>query len=47
MDRGLMDEPDCNPEICPRAKGHFDRINDAVFDELRQIEEKKGIARKY
>ena len=22
-------------------------INDAVFDELRQIEEKKGIARKY
>ena len=22
----------CNPIDCPRAKGHFDRINDAVFD---------------
>lgn len=24
-------EVDCNPESCPRARGHFDRINDAVF----------------
>ncbi len=22
----------CNPDACPYAKGHFDRINDAVFD---------------
>lgn len=22
----------CNPVDCPRAKGHFDRVNDAVFD---------------
>lgn len=22
----------CNPIDCPRAKGHFDRVNDAVFD---------------
>ena len=22
----------CNPEFCPYAKGHFDRINDAVYD---------------
>ena len=24
----------CSPESCPYAKGHFDRINDAVFDLL-------------
>ena len=28
----VMDETECNPEYCPRAKGHFDRINDAVYD---------------
>ena len=22
---------DCNPEGCPRAKGHFDRVNEALF----------------
>lgn len=27
----LLDEPDCNPVACPRAKGHFDRVNEAVF----------------
>ncbi|MGN0166652.1 MAG: ATP-dependent DNA helicase, partial [Acetatifactor sp.] len=27
-------ETDCNPEACPFAKGHYDRINDAVFDLL-------------
>ncbi len=29
-----MDECQCNPVNCPFAKGHFDRINDAVFDLL-------------
>lgn len=24
--------PACNPEECPYAQGHFDRINDAVYD---------------
>lgn len=28
----LCDEMDCNPVNCPYAKGHFDRVNDAVFD---------------
>lgn len=28
----VMDEMDCNPISCPRAKGHFDRVNEAVFD---------------
>ncbi|MGI6011826.1 MAG: ATP-dependent DNA helicase [Ruminococcus sp.] len=27
-------EPDCSPLTCPRAKGHFDRVNDAVFELL-------------
>lgn len=28
------EEMDCNPGNCPYAKGHFDRVNDAVFDLL-------------
>ena len=28
----IFDEPKCNPVDCPRARGHFDRVNDAVFD---------------
>lgn len=28
----ILDKPECNPDKCERAKGHFDRINDAVFD---------------
>lgn len=27
----ILEEPDCNPESCPYAKGHFDRINEAVY----------------
>ncbi|MBO6015716.1 MAG: PD-(D/E)XK nuclease family protein, partial [Lachnospiraceae bacterium] len=34
----FMPEKDCDPETCPYAKGHFDRINDAVFDLLVQEE---------
>ena len=30
----LCEETDCNPEKCPYAKGHFDRVNDAVFEIL-------------
>ena len=30
------EEVDCNPESCPYAKGHYDRVNDAVFDLLLQ-----------
>lgn len=26
------EECECNPDACTRANGHFDRINDAVFD---------------
>lgn len=30
----ICQEPDCNPVSCPRASGHYDRVNDAVFDLL-------------
>ena len=30
----FMEERECNPEYCPYAKGHYDRINDAVYDLL-------------
>ena len=30
----FMDETECNPEHCPYAKGHYDRINEAVYDLL-------------
>lgn len=30
----VLDKPECNPFSCPRAKGHFDRVNDALFDML-------------
>ncbi|MEG2123929.1 MAG: ATP-dependent DNA helicase [Clostridium sp.] len=28
----FLEKPECNPDACPYAKGHFDRVNDAVFD---------------
>ena len=31
-----MNEPSCNPDDCPYARGHFDRVNDAVFDLLEK-----------
>lgn len=30
----FLEETECNPEACPYAKGHFDRINDALYDIL-------------
>lgn len=30
----FMEETECNPEHCPYAKGHFNRINDAMYDLL-------------
>lgn len=32
------DEMECNPVTCPYAKGHFDRVNYAVFDLLHRCE---------
>lgn len=38
----VLEKPDCNPVACPRAKGHFDRVNDAVYE---IIQEEQGITR--
>ena len=27
-----MEECECNPDVCPYAKGHYDRVNDAMLD---------------
>lgn len=33
-----LDEMSCNPIDCPRAKGHFDRVNEAVYEMITQEE---------
>ena len=48
----FMEKVDCNPLACPYAKGHFDRVNDAMYDFLTHEEsfsrEKvEAYARKY
>ncbi len=30
----LEGSPECNPASCPYAKGHYDRVNDCVYDML-------------
>ena len=30
---------ECNPDVCPYAKGHFDRVNDAVYEMITTMEE--------
>jgi len=34
----FLEETECNPEVCPYAKGHFDRVNEAMFDLLTHEE---------
>ena len=34
----FCEETICNPDACPYAKGHFDRVNDAVFELLQKEE---------
>ena len=38
----FCEETICNPDVCPYAKGHFDRVNDAVYEILHQ---ESGITR--
>lgn len=33
-DEARENEAECNPDVCPYADGHFDRINDAMYDLL-------------
>ena len=32
----FQEKTECNPDACPYAKGHYDRVNDAVFDIIHQ-----------
>ncbi len=32
----ILEKPDCNPQSCPYAKGHYDRVNDGVYELLVQ-----------
>ena len=34
----VLGKPECNPLACERARGHYDRVNDAVFDLLTHEE---------
>lgn len=38
----ILDRPDCNPQSCPRARGHYDRVNDAVYEIIGDVD---GITR--
>ena len=33
-DSARVDGPECNPVNCPYAKGHYDRVNEAMYDLL-------------
>ena len=33
-----LEEAKCNPIECPYAKGHYDRVNEAVFEMLNETE---------
>ncbi len=48
----FMEEAECNPDACPYAKGHYDRVNDAIYDLLTSLdnfsrEKVEDYARKY
>ncbi len=34
----FAEQTECNPDSCPYAKGHYDRVNDAMFDLLTSQE---------
>jgi len=35
----FCEETNCNPDYCPYARGHFDRVNDAVYELLTTSDE--------
>ncbi len=32
----FLEKPSCNPDDCPYAEGHFDRVNDAVYEVIHR-----------
>lgn len=44
----FLEEAECNPAACPYAKGHFDRVNDAIYDMLtHEVSFNRGLIEKY
>ncbi len=35
----FCEKPLCNPELCDYAKGHYDRVNEALFDAIRECDD--------
>ena len=35
----FCEKAECNPDYCPYAKGHFDRINDAVYELITEADD--------
>ena len=35
----FCDKAECNPDYCPYAKGHYDRINDAVYEMITETDD--------
>lgn len=35
----FCDKAECNPDCCPYAKGHYDRINDAVYEMITETDD--------
>lgn len=35
----FCEETECNPDACPYAKGHYDRVNDAVYELITASDE--------
>ncbi len=33
-----LEKAECNPESCPYAKGHFDRVNEAIFNCINEYD---------
>ena len=34
----ILESPSCNPAACPRAAGHFDRVNEALYELLTGLD---------
>ena len=35
----FCEKAECNPDVCPYAKGHFDRVNDEFYEMITTMEE--------
>lgn len=35
----FCDKTECNPDYCPYAKGHYDRINDAIYEMITETDD--------